>query len=94
MKGNKVEIKKVVLEVGGKEIQLTIEEAKELQELLNKTFGENKNTITIPCPYPVYPDYPWRLWRVTCAVSSQNVPISGTYTNKTDTMYISTNIPR
>ena len=71
------EIKKIVLEINGKEIELSIDEAKELQEMLGDLFGEQKY-INVPQPYPVaqpYPVYPtppiypqpyytpWRQWQ-------------------------------
>lgn len=90
---DKVEIKKVVINIGGKELNLTVEEAKELRDLLNGTFGE-KETIYIP-QYPVYPDnpyYPWRYWKVDW----QYCPtITVSNTSCTDgTMYISYNVPK
>jgi hypothetical protein len=55
-----VEISKVNIKIGKKEIELSVEEAKELKEILNETFGE-KGVVYIPQPYPVY-ERPWR-WR-------------------------------
>jgi len=51
------EIKKIVLEIGDKEIELTPDEAKELKDVLNNLFGE-KDIVYIPKPYPVYHPYP------------------------------------
>jgi hypothetical protein len=42
-----VKISKLNVEIGKKEISLTLEEAKELQKILNDTFGEQK-TVVIP----------------------------------------------
>lgn len=42
-----VKISKLNVEIGKKEISLTLEEAKELQRILNDTFGEQK-TVVIP----------------------------------------------
>lgn len=50
------EIKKVVIEAGGKEFSLSVEEAKALRDILNATFTEVKTTYV---PYQPYPYYPW-----------------------------------
>jgi len=55
------EIKKIVLSVGDKEIELTPDEAKELRKILGDLFGEKETTV-IPVPYPVQPYYPWTIW--------------------------------
>jgi len=62
---DKAEIKKVVLQLDDKEIELSVEQAKKLKSLLNELFGKEKETIFIdryvPNPYPVYPQpYYWR----------------------------------
>lgn len=49
-------IKKIVLEIGGKEISLKPEEAKELSRELEKLLSEPKTTY-VPY-YPYYPTYP------------------------------------
>jgi len=38
------QIKKVVIEAGGKEFNLSLEEAKALRDILNSTFPEEKTT--------------------------------------------------
>jgi hypothetical protein len=64
-----VKVEKIVIKIGDKEVEYTLEEAKKLQELLNNLLG-NKETIyipistpypvTVPMPYPVYPrTYPY-----------------------------------
>jgi len=66
MKG---EIKKIVLDLGGKkEISLDLEQAKKLHELLDNLFGTKTETIHIPY-YPIvyreriaYWDYPTPVW--------------------------------
>ena len=45
-------IVKIVLEVSGKEIELSPEEAKELKQVLDGLYGEP--VTFIPQPYPVY----------------------------------------
>jgi hypothetical protein len=57
MKDNTVEIQKVVLKIGKKEIELSLAEAKELQELLNDTFGK----VSI-VREPIYIERPWRIY--------------------------------
>jgi hypothetical protein len=46
-----VEINRIVLKIGQKEIPLSLSEAKELQDILNTTFGNTH-------PYPVWVEYP------------------------------------
>ena len=55
----KVTISKIELIVNDKKIELTINEAMELKDLLNKTFEKEKVEII---PYPVYPSYPVYPW--------------------------------
>lgn len=53
-----MKIKKIVLDLNGKEISLTIEQAKGLRDKLNELFG--KNTVYVPQPYPtIYEKLPW-----------------------------------
>ncbi len=53
------EIKKIVLKIGDKELEITLDEAKELKDLLVKTFGsDNINYIPFTYPQPYYPVYP------------------------------------
>ncbi len=54
-----IEIQKIVLRVGGKEIALSLEEARELQKILNDAFERDRYIYvpyTIPAPYP-YPHW-------------------------------------
>jgi hypothetical protein len=61
------EIKKVVIEAGGKEFNLTVEEAKALRDILNSAFPESKTTY-VPYTPPIiierYPQpyHPWVTW--------------------------------
>lgn len=71
-------IKKVVIELSGKDVELTLDQAKELQAALNELFGEKTRDIYIPKPHPVpepYPVIPWRrpywprpepFWKLHC----------------------------
>ena len=52
------EIKKIVLKIGKSEINLTVDEAKELMKLLMETFGE-KEPIKYFERVPWYPYYPY-----------------------------------
>lgn len=54
-------IQKVVLNIDGEEIKLTLKQAKELQKLLDETFGGEK--ITFANPYPVVIERPIRVVR-------------------------------
>lgn len=47
-------IKKIQIQVSGKTIDLTVEEAEELREALNKLMGVPAKEF-VPMPYPVYP---------------------------------------
>lgn len=67
-----VSIKKVVVKIGDKEISLSLDEAKELQDILNRTFGTEKTVFVPSAPViierPWYPTYPH--WSVTCNADS------------------------
>jgi hypothetical protein len=60
-------LEKIVLDLHGKKIELSIDEAKELKEILSDLFGEQK-VIQVPYPYyvrpdwTVTPDWKWRRW--------------------------------
>ena len=59
---DKVEISRVVFKIGGKKIELTLEEAKKLQELLNSNFGQ----VSIHYYPAYYPQpYVWNDWQLT-----------------------------
>lgn len=65
----KVEISRILLQVGKKEIKLSLEEARELQQILADMLGiEKHNRITVipnaPVIIPYYPrKYSW--WEIT-----------------------------
>ena len=67
----KIEVSKIVVKMGKKEVELSLAEALELKELLNETFGKKETVFipssptVIPYPYPVRP-WPYRYWEVTC----------------------------
>lgn len=64
---SKIEVDKIVLRIGEKEIELSLEEAKELQEILSDSPGMKGDEIIVNpfCPvqsissYPIS-EYKWR----------------------------------
>ncbi len=78
---NKVEIKKIVINIGDTIINLSLDQARDLQEILNKTFGTEK--ITYPYyPYPIWREYiyekPYRYWDVVYSGTSNTLSCSAT----------------
>ncbi len=57
-KKDKVKIDKINIKIGDQEIPMTLAQAKELQELLNDTFGK-----TYRLGNPIYIERPVRPWR-------------------------------
>lgn len=55
-----IEVSKIVVKMGDVSVELSLEEARELQRLLNDTFGKQVYIPTV-IPYPVYPQ-PYRYW--------------------------------
>ena len=76
---NKNIIKKITIELSGKTIELSIDEAEELREALNTLMGgKSREYIPYPVPQPIYPVYPIRYrdwgwvpdrWYTTCGGS-------------------------
>lgn len=63
----KIEISKVTLKVGGKDIELTLEQARELKDVLGELFPEKTVPFTTPIqPILIEPYYPrpWHQWEV------------------------------
>lgn len=77
---SKVSFKNVIVKIGDKEISLSLDEAKELQDILNRTFGTEKTVFVPSAPViierPWYPTYPH--WSVTC--DSTEYPDTQNYT--------------
>ena len=104
-KKTKIEIKKLLIQIGDKELRLTVNEAKELHKILGELVAEKVptviiekdiiiNPISIPW-YPVYPYYPaatpYPDWTITCGDVNINTLEDG-HTNITcGTLYLSTN---
>jgi hypothetical protein len=59
-----VKISKLCLEIGGKKIDLTLKQAKELMEVLNETLGVEAHThiMNIPIAQPYIPYTPNGIW--------------------------------
>lgn len=53
----KIEVKEIVLNLNGKEIKLSIEDARDLSKLLKDLFGDNNNITYIPSAWYVVPPY-------------------------------------
>lgn len=71
---NKVNISKISLEIDGKVIELTLQQAKQLKDILNDTFGVER---TIYRDNYIYPTRPW--WNNPIsfqAKSSTSFPVS------------------
>ena len=81
------EIKKIVLDINGKEIELSLDEAKELQELLGDLFGEQKYisypVYIQPTHQPIYPLTPWRQWETGYTVPTITSGATVTYSTTT-----------
>lgn len=66
----KVKVSKVEIEIGKKRIELSLDEAKELRDILNETFGKEKKAPGWPS-YPIIIERPaWlnpyhRYWNVS-----------------------------
>jgi len=65
-KAKAVEISHVNIRIGKKEIALSVEEAKELRDILNDVLGQNERPIYIASPYPVYVEpWPYKWWQTS-----------------------------
>jgi hypothetical protein len=85
-----IKIDKVVLKIGKKELELSLEEAKELMGILDAAFGREK------VGYSFFPTTPWRWQPVTyprwTVYSESGNYTSGTITTTDNTtMYCVTN---
>ena len=76
-----VSIKNVVIKIGDNEIALSLDEARELKDVLDRTLSGGEKTIFVPSApviieRPWYPSYPH--WIVTC--DSTEYPDTQNYT--------------
>lgn len=67
----KVEIKKILIKIGKKEIELSLAEAQELKQILDETFGTKVVEVHYDRWTPIYVSYPqittptWTYWQTT-----------------------------
>ena len=57
----KAEIKKIVLDLGGKEVELSVDQAKKLYDLLGEMYGE-KVVVMPSCPIIIERSRPYWTW--------------------------------
>lgn len=83
----KVEVTKIVIRMGDKDAELTIEQARELKDALDSLLGTKGETVYVPHPYP-YPvpqPYPY-YWRKRYWIGEVDwntyTTISGTTTDR------------
>jgi hypothetical protein len=62
----KVRVDKIVLNVNDKQVELTLEEAKDLNKILNDMFKQTpeKDIVYIPYTVPYTPYEPYKIWYV------------------------------
>lgn len=84
----KIELKKIVLKVKGKELELSLGEARDLKNLLKDLLGDTNGTVYIPTWYTYHydtqpvPPYPRNSnWIITCG---------GTTSVQQGTVYLAT----
>lgn len=79
---DKVTVKKIIIQVGDKELALTPDAARELRDALNELL-EKPSTTYVPYPVPQpYPVRPWRYWEPTWIYGETTVTCgtTGAYT--------------
>ena len=81
-------VKKIVLEVNGKELSLSVEDARGLLTALKEMLGD-KEIRVVGQPYPVYPYQPYTPWVTYCTGSSNGIATSQTTTCSSPTAYLS-----
>lgn len=75
-KDTEITISKVEIKIGGETIRLTLEQAKDLQDILNKTFPKEQKVQYVPhyIDRTVYRDHyrsPHWDYKVTCAAANK-----------------------
>ena len=76
-------VKKIVLEIGGKELSLTPEDARGLVKALEELLGAKKTEYVptyIPTPYVPYSPYPH--WCVTSSSTTESLSCGDVTTSK------------
>lgn len=69
----------MVIELNGKDVELTMEQARELKAALDEMFGEKVREVRVPEPYPVYRRpyiWPWREPYWLCANGTKATRLS------------------
>jgi hypothetical protein len=84
---NKVKISKINIKIGDKEIPLTLEEAQELRQILDDTFGQKtvfypSTPVIIERPY-VRP-YPYPYWSISYENTTGVIGSAATFTLNSD----------
>ena len=81
MEKKETKIEKLVLSIGGKEMTVSIEDAKKLHEALKELFGSSTTYTT----YPIFidrPVYPYQHWKpYYYSNQSGNINCSSSYQN-------------
>lgn len=82
-----IKVEKIVLNIKGKTIELSVDEAKQLRNELELTLGGNPNTVYIPwwqpyqpihvIPIPTYPSQP-PIWYGTTSGNVSTFGLGGT----------------
>lgn len=80
-----VQIEKIIIEIDGKKIKLTLPQAKELQNILDETIGANKRNVVVYPSSPVIIERPirprWDYWYVTHTDTAVTYSLSTTTTD-------------
>lgn len=80
----KIKVDSINIKIGDDLTKLTVEQAKELKDLLNELLGESK-TVYLPSPPPVIIERPYRYWTMwagttTGTISDMSIPASTSIT--------------
>jgi len=70
-----VKIDKIVIQIGDRLVLLTLDQAQELQQVLNDTFGEKRRPIYLTYPRRPAPSWyvpPYQHWDIWCGVSGSD----------------------
>jgi len=71
-----IKIENIILKVGSTQIKMTVEEARELQDALNRTFKTSESTKVDPVIIPI-PNYPrYDQWYPTWTSGNSSISFS------------------